>query len=255
MHEQQRLLNVIWNDDPDLLAKSGFDLQGINIYRRNLLANAQRALSITYPTIFKLLDSDISEDLLQQFLQLSPPYQGDWAQWGENFPNFIATNIIASDYPYLPDCAHLDWQFHCAIHGQDQSLIQSSLALLGDTDPKNIHILFNENVALINTQYPIDDIFDAHHHEQLSQRDSAMKSAQMALLNGITSGTVMISRPLYQPKITRLTEVDAEFMQALMSGKSLAECLDVVNHHSTFSFEKWLLAALEQNLIYKFQKC
>jgi len=255
MDEQQRLLNVIWNNDPDLLAESGFDIQGIMIYRRNLLANAQRALNITFPTIFKLLDSDISDNLVQQFLTFSPPSQGDWAQWGDAFANFIAIKEIACDYPYLPDCAQLDWHFHCAQSGKDQRLIETSLPLLGNTDPENIQVIVNENVALMMSQYPIADIFDAHHHEQLSRRDSAMKSAKMALINDPETVTVMISRPLYQPKVTRLTEQDAEFMQALMSGRSLAECLDVVNHHNTFSFEKWLLTALEQNLIYKFQKC
>ena len=40
MNEQQRLLKVIWNDDPTLLAESGFDIQGIRIYRRNLLGRS-----------------------------------------------------------------------------------------------------------------------------------------------------------------------------------------------------------------------
>lgn len=78
VNEQQCLLDAIWSDDANVAAQSGFDVQGINIYRRNLMANAIRALSISFPTIFELLDSDVSEQITHKFLKLSPPNQGDW---------------------------------------------------------------------------------------------------------------------------------------------------------------------------------
>ena len=84
-NEQQRLLDVIWNDESPVRDKSGFEAQGIDIYRRNLLANAQRALSISFPTVFQLLDSNVSKNLVYQFLRISPPSQGDWTQWGADF--------------------------------------------------------------------------------------------------------------------------------------------------------------------------
>ena len=253
MNEQQRLLNVIWNDDPFLLAESGFDAQGVQIYRRNLLASAQRALSITFPTIFALLDSDISKNLLSQFLKLCPPDQGDWAQWGEEFADFIATDQISHEYPYLPDCAALDWKVHKALHGKDQVVDQLSLQRLSDTSPEKIGILFNKNVALIETKYPICDIFQAHHHSDLSLRNLAMTEAKLALSKIDEKKSIMVSRPALQPKVTKLTHSEAQFMQVLYAGKSLDEALNSVEKHKNFSFEKWLMMALEQNLIFKFK--
>jgi len=90
-NNQQKLLEAIWRDDSSEIDKSEFSTQGIDIYRRNLFANAQRALSITFPTVFELLDSSISKNLVYQFLRLSPPSQGDWGQWGADFPNFISS--------------------------------------------------------------------------------------------------------------------------------------------------------------------
>jgi len=114
MNELQRLLMLIWSDDAALLAERGLDGRGVEVYRRNLLANAQRALSISFPTVFCLLGSDVSDNLVLQFLNLCPPEQGDRVQWGEELADFIAVNQIASDYPDLPDCATLDWLIHCA---------------------------------------------------------------------------------------------------------------------------------------------
>ena len=253
MNEQQHLLNAIWNEEPAVLAESDFDSQGINIYRRNLLANAQRALTISFPTIFALLDSDISDSLAQQFLRQYPPSQGDWAQWGEGFAKFIATTQVADDYPYLPYCATVDWHIHCALQGKDQTLDQASLSLLHSSEPENIVVEFNTNVSLIKTIYPLTEIYQAHHGDK-TQREVAMKQAKAALTSPLQEQVVMIYRPEFQPKITRLTHSDSKFMLCLRAGNSLAKSLDAVSPFKDFSFEQWLLKAIEQNLIYLFRE-
>ena len=252
VNEQQRLLDAIWNDDANVAAQSGFDVQGINIYRRNLMANAKRALSISFPTIFELLDSDVSEQITHQFLKSSPPDQGDWAQWGENFTRFISTTGVGLEYRYLSDCAALDWHVHSALHGVDQTFAQSSLQLLGDCEPEEIFIKFNANLRLLETKYPITDIFHAHHGSDELQRKVAMNDAQQALSSMSEENTVMIYRPEFQPKVTTLRAGEDMFMHCLMSGQSLAQSLNVVKGNKHFSFEKWLVKAIEQNLIYYF---
>ena len=280
-NEQQQLLDAIWVDDlskvdsptlepptlePSSVSNRSFDLQGINIYRRNLLATAQQALSISFPTVFALLDSDIAEDIVQQYLRVSPPSQGDWTQWGESFADFIATTKVGNIYPYLTDCATVDWCVHCALHGIDQTLVQTSLQVLSDSEPEHIFIEFNQNVKVLKTIYPLTDIFDAHHHRDESQRDIAMKSAQQALLTKPTEQVVMIYRPEFQPKVKTLTDSDGAFMLNLLSGQSLEQSLNIANDtsksmsksmsksDSNFSFEQWLITAIELNLIHYFKE-
>jgi hypothetical protein len=252
--EQQRLLEAIWSDDPEIVAESGFDVQGIGIYRRNLLANAQRALSINYPTIFVLLDSDVSDYISHQFLKSSPPTQGDWAQWGATLASFIKTTDVGDEYPYLADCAALDWHVHCALHGIDQVFEQSTLQLLGNCEPEHIFIKFNHNVKLLETDYPITDIFQAHHGVDELQRTTAMKNAQAALSSSCIEQTVMIYRPEFQPKVAMLLADEAVFMRCLLSGQSLANALNLVSDSKQFSFENWLIKAIERNLIYYFKE-
>lgn len=253
-NEQQRLLDVIWNDESPVIEKSGFNAQGISIYRRNLLANAQRALSISFPTVFELLDRGISQNLVYQFLRLSPPSQGDWAQWGAGFPHFIATIEVGYRYPYLSDCAAVDWHVHCAVHGIDQTLEQSSLQRLTDSEPENIVIEFNQNVTLIQTKHPLTEIFQAHHHSDELHREVAMNKAKEVLSREPVEQVVMIYRPEFKPEVSTLTASEGAFMLCLMSGKSLEQALNVVKNNSDFSFEKWLITAIERNLIYNFKE-
>ncbi|NQZ51586.1 MAG: putative DNA-binding domain-containing protein [Moritella sp.] len=254
INEQQRLLDTIWSDEESGTALNGFSTQGISIYRRNLLANAERALSITFPTVFELLDSDIRTDLVQQFLKTSPPIQGDWGQWGAEFSEFIAATKIGVDYPYLAHCAALDWHVHCALHGCDQSLDQTSLQLLANCEPEHVFITFNDNVKLLSTSYPVAEIFDAHHHDDQVQRDVALNLAKQALSSVLVDHTVMIYRPEFKPQVTKLTESEGRFILSLMLGDSLAQSLDTVRHDSRFSFQAWLISAIEHNLIHYFKE-
>lgn len=253
VNEQQALLDAIWHDAAN--ASHGFDARGISIYRRNLLANAQRALSISFPTVFMLLDSDVSMALTKSFLHSSPPVQGDWAQWGDEFADFIADTAVGRDYPYLADSAALDWHVHCALHGNDQTLEQASLQLLANCDPENIAVEFNDNVQLFISQYPIAEIFTAHHAEDSDVRDTALANAQQALvLSTLTTNCVMVYRPEFQPQVKALTASEADFVSALTSGKSLATALDNVSGNSDFSFETWLVSAIQTNLIQRFKE-
>ena len=258
MHEQQALLDAIWADDFSGNIDHGFDHRGINIYRRNLLANAQRALSISFPTVFMLLDSDVSSSLVQPFLQTSPPEQGDWAQWGDEFFDFIADTAVGRDYPYLADCAALDWHVHRALHGQDQALVHASLQLLATAEPEHIFVEFNANVQLMSSQYPISEIFTAHHHDDAEIRDAALVQAQQALttpqLTAIEPQQVLVFRPEFQPQVQALNPSEARFVQALQTGQSLAMALDWVKHDSDFTFENWLVSAIQSNLIYQFKE-
>lgn len=254
MNEQQCLLAAIWSDEPQFIAESGFDVKGVNVYRRNLLANAERALSISFPTLFELLDSDVSKRITHQFLKSSPPNQGDWAQWGEALASFISTVEIGDKYPYLADCTALDWHIHCALHGVDQIFRQSSLQLLNAYEPEHIIIEFNANVKLLESEYPIADIFYAHHAVDELQRETALNNAQQALASPMKEQIVMTYRPEFQPKVATLTAGEAMFMQSLMTGKSLANALNTVNEKHHFSFENWLVKAIEQNLIYTFKE-
>ncbi len=254
MNEQQCLLDAIWNYDANAIAQNGVDVRGINIYRRNLLANAQRALSISFPTLFELLDSDVSEHITFQFLKSSPPNQGDWAQWGKALASFITTTDIGHQYPYLSDCTALDWYVHNALHGVDKTIEQSSLQLLADCEPEHIFIKFNPNVKLLETKYPIVDIFYAHHGDDELKRKNAMNNAKQVLVSTQSEQIVMIYRPEFQPKVITLMTGEDVFMRSLMSGQSLAQSLSAVNGNNQFSFEKWLLNAIEKNLIHYFKE-
>lgn len=246
MNEQQRLLAAIWQSPS---VEHCFDERGIAIYRRNLLANARRALAVSFPTIFELLSEDDGTELVNDFLRYSPPNQGDWSVWGNDFPHFIADHQLSESFVYLADCAALDWLVHKALHGKDDTLVQKSLNLLGEQDPARLRLVMNSNVAFITSPFPIADIYVAHHAENERERATALKSAKRSLSHSLRERAVLVYRPEYQPQVTILNESQELFINALLANESLEIALESVSQFCDFSFEQWLINAIENNLI------
>ena len=59
----------------------------------------------------------------------------------------------------------------------------------------------------------------------------------------------MVYRPEFLPKVTTISASEGKFMLALLAGQSLSQSHDIVKHDNEFSFEQWLLTAIERNLI------
>lgn len=245
MNEQQQLLSAIWDNSA---IEHGFSEEGVAIYHRNLLANAKRGLAVSFPTLFELLDGGDSDELVAEFLRYSPPNQGDWGQWGGELAGFLESHRFSEDFPYLADCAALDWAVHQALHGADVSVESASLARLGDTEPSQLTVEFNPNVSLLSSEFPIVDIYNAHHLEDESSRSVAFGRAKERLQQSQVNVCIVYRLEL-QPKVMTLNDGEMTFVTALLRHQTLEEALDLVADAQEFSFENWLLWAIENNVI------
>ncbi|MEH6577776.1 MAG: DNA-binding domain-containing protein [Amphritea sp.] len=244
--EQQLLIEAIYGRE-----NTGLCPEGVDIYRNNLTASARRALAISYPTVVALLGEELFALCCQQFLSRTPPTDGDWAQWGDLFTVFLSAHPALKDYPYICDCAELDWKLHQANQGADQLLDQSTLGLLANGDPHALHIEFNMNLNLVISAFPIELIYMAHHSPLESQRQLAMAQAKVKIQQG-GAETVLVYRPQFKPLCKGISEAETTFIATLIAGYSLADALDAVSEDN-FSFQQWLISAIENNLIVSFR--
>ena len=83
--QQQSLIKLIFDEQA---GDHSFDPRGVEIYRRNLRATASQVLTITYPTVLKLIGEDLFQFACNKLLQSSPPKAGDWGLWGEGLTTF-----------------------------------------------------------------------------------------------------------------------------------------------------------------------
>ncbi len=235
MNDQQTLLEKI------LASTLSID-PGIAIYQRNRWAMAERALSISFPTVYQLLDEGFST-LVRKFLLTHPNSHADWGNWGEKFPAFIKTTPLETELPYLSDCASLDWHIHVVERNNNSVMDASSFALLENTNPEIIHLALNENIAFIKSNYPLYAIWKMH---QPDENFSHWKEIAREHLYKTPNNTehLIIFRTDWKATPLPVIENEYIFMQQLRNRKSLSIALDALAN-TDFNFTEWLLCAVK----------
>lgn len=84
------------------------------LYRGNLTANWQKALSAAYPVIGALVGDEFMGALARAYGHAHPSNNPDLHHFGDRFAGFLAQFPHVEDLPYLPDMARLEWAVHRA---------------------------------------------------------------------------------------------------------------------------------------------
>ena len=242
---QQQLLAVLRGDAPPQAISAWLRddapraQRGLQAYAANAGALAERALSAAYPTIAALVGAPSFAALARACWQAHPPLRGDVAQWGDALPGFIAADPQLAGEPYLADVAALDWAVHTAELASDAGTAASGLDRLATGEPDGLWLHLAAGTALLTSAHPVATIWQAHR----SAAADRFAPVRLAFERG-AGEHALVWRQGYQAQVSALPEAAAGFTRALLAGLSLGQALDLAG--TDFSFEAWLLAALQQ---------
>jgi len=172
---QNRFAADIFSDSlpnsPAYVVKNGIAAgERLAIYRNNVLSNLRGALRDSYPVIFKLLGETFFNGVATEYARAHPSRSGDLHDFGGEFADFLQSAELRAkrvDLPaYLPDMARLEWAWDQAFHAQDSypdpAALLSRLQSFPPQDYARLRFQINPSVALLNSDYPILDIWQAH---------------------------------------------------------------------------------------------
>jgi putative DNA-binding protein len=217
-------------------------LRGLQAYRVNANASAERALGAAFPTVRMLIGQEDFEHLAPEFWRADPPVKGDLAEWGAGFAAWVAAHEQLRDWPYLGDCARLDWALHVCERSQDHVLDGGSLARLGDTDPSRLAVVFAPGVAIIESRWPIGGIHRAHRDEANTSFDAVREAIAQE-----RGEAVIVSRRGWKSVATVVDAATAHWTRQLLEGCDLATAIDHAGE--SFDFTAWLTNALQSNWV------
>ncbi len=89
------------------------------VYRNNVAVGLIEALRSTFPVVERLVGREFFAAMARAHAMESPPSSAMLLAYGMEFPDFIAGFAPASELPYLPDVARLEWQWVEAYHSAD----------------------------------------------------------------------------------------------------------------------------------------
>lgn len=240
---QQNLLRAMWAEDaPETLADALRDgparaRRGLQAYRANAGALAERALAAAFPTVAQLVGEASFAALARTLWFALPPQRGDIAQWGEGLAAFIAAAPQLADEPYLADVARLDWAVHRAEQAAEPGPVVG-LQRLAEAEPAQLRLRLGDALALWASAYPVVCIWQAH-RSTAAERFAGVREA---LAEG-RGECALVWRDGFVARVQALPEPDARFMQALLQARPLDAALDAAG--AGFAFDAWLQQALQ----------
>ena len=269
--QQQRLLAALWmRTGDDALAGLGSDIEdqptrrrGLQVYRANGLALAERALEAAYPVVAALLGTGNFAALAQRHWREAPPACGDIARWGADLSACIeGWAALATEEPYLADVARLEWGLHRACVAADASPDAASFAALTELAPHAVALVLADGVSLHASAYPVVSMVQAHAgagpaagahqegsanhgHEEDTEAVVSLEEVARRLAAG-RAEIGLVWREGLRPRVREVDAPEAAFIAALLAGRSLAAALDSA---PGLAFDQWLAPAVRCGLV------
>lgn len=186
----------------------------LRVYRHHVQESLTSALAATFPTVQALVGGDFFRGLARAFVSHALPRQPVLAEYGEEFPAFIAAYEPARSLTYLSDVARLDWTlnaaFHAAVTGR---LAAADLAALPPDRLPSLRLSLAPGTALVSSRHPLDRIWAA------SQPGAADEPVD---LDAGGAHLLVLRRP-DDAAFVVLSPAEAAFMGGFALGKTLEE--------------------------------
>jgi len=198
-----------------LIAGDGIDSASrLNIYRNNVWTRLTEALRSIYPVVCELTDQRFFYFATDAFIRRHPPTTGCLAEYGADFPAFLATFPAASTLQYLPDVARLEWCIHRIRRAPVVSPITiADLAGCG-IDPADIRLNLTPRTAYIKSVYGVDRLWAAH-QQPSSPEAMLLETVDVRLQVNAHSGIAIV----------RLEPATWEFRARLANGDPLGSAV------------------------------
>ena len=145
--------------------------------------------------------------------------------------------------PYLPDVARAEWALHQCAGAPDQPADLATLALLTTHDPAQLHLVVAPGCGVVRSAWPIGSILGAH-----LEASPSLEEAGAQVRAGLAQDTV-VWRSGWRPRVRLALTGEAEVLQGLLDGGSLAQALEAQEAASALDFGQWLPVAVQTGLV------
>lgn len=216
--------------------------RGLAAYRANAESIAERALGSTFGTVQQMVGDEDFRQLAREFWQAHPPERGDLGEWGDALPAWLGAHRGLTAWPWLADCARLDFALHRNERAADAVLDADSLGRLDSIDPARLRLRLMPGTALMCSAWPIATIHGAHRLEgEAAERAFADVREAIASQRG---EQVLVARRGWRALVFPLDPLTTAWTRDLLDGVDLGAALTRAGEG--FDFAAWLATALRE---------
>jgi hypothetical protein len=127
--------------------------RGLHTHRNTVLGACCNALRLSYPTLERLLGSDVFEALAADFSCEQPPAAALLAVYGEAFADFVAERATRDDRLLLHDAARFDWLFERVAQQPAEEFGRYAVLL-----PGGVQLQLCNSLQLLRVSFAVDEL-------------------------------------------------------------------------------------------------
>jgi len=218
---QQALAAIILDRDPTvagnhftspLLAVEDI----LTVHRNTYHETLSDALAANFPAIHTLIGTDCFKALAGRFVRAQPPTSPVLSEYGADFPKFLASQAMLTEFAYLGDVARLEWAWNQAFHAADQPALTPQELCHALEAGKTVEFLLHPSVRLLTSPHPVLAIW------RLARSDNPNPAAPMAVESG---EHLIVLRPASEVLMRELDAGAFTFLAALQASQPVEAAL------------------------------
>jgi hypothetical protein len=176
----------------------------LRIYRNHAILSLTETLKATFPVVCRLVDERFFSYAAHEYIREVLPSRPCLAEYGESFPNFLATFPACRDLVYLADVARLEWAINLALHAEEAEPVYRSALARPD-----LELTLHPSLRLASSQWPIGHIWRANQPEA---------DAETVISSESGAARLMVYRRSDRVVIRGIEERTYAFLNAILQG-------------------------------------
>ena len=131
----------------------------VAIHRRHYVTSLVNALLGRFPAVCWLIGSRFVTEAAQEFVRRRPPSAPCIAEYGAQFPDFLADRSRAEHLPYVPLFAQLEWHLgNVAIAVDRPAIAFDAFAAMDVDDLPDLVLTLQPGLHYLSAPWPVDDL-------------------------------------------------------------------------------------------------
>ncbi len=185
---------------------------GLSVYRNTVVAGAVDALAASFPTVVQIVGTDWFRAAAAAYAAEHSPTKPSLMDYGQDFPDWLASFAPARDTPYLASIARIDrlwWDAHFAIDAEH--LPPTASEGLAESDLSCAVVGLHPSVRLARFEETVVSLWQAH------QGPTAVRDFQIEA----RPEYLLIVRPSLNVRAQKIDLSTFAFLSACLEGQPL----------------------------------
>lgn len=184
------------------------------VYRNNIVVGLIEALQANFPAVCRIVGEEFFQAMARAYVVSQPPASPILLDYGGEFANFIAAFEPAATLPYLPDVARIERAWTEAYHALEAvPLGPEALSGIPSDRVAEIRFTVHPSGRVVRSRFPALTIWRMNIDDGVPNPVDFDSGGEDAL----------IARPEADVEVRSMPPGGAEFLAALVNGKSLTE--------------------------------